>query len=52
MSATPSATTARGPVGSIDDVIERMHLIDAALPTDDGVAYFNRLYLKVTETVR
>jgi hypothetical protein len=41
-----------GPANSIDEVIERMHQIDAALPADDGVAYFNRLYLKVTETVR
>lgn len=52
MTSSPAATTALGPASSIDEVIERMHVIDAALPTDDGVAYFNRLYLKVTETVR
>jgi hypothetical protein len=37
---------------TIADVIERMHGIDAALPADDGVAYFNRMYLKVTEAVQ
>jgi hypothetical protein len=37
---------------TIADVIERMHDIDAALPSDDGVAYFNRMYLKVTEAVQ
>jgi hypothetical protein len=36
---------------SLDGVIERMHAIDAALPRDDGVAYFNRLYLNTTEEV-
>ena len=28
---------------SIDDVLERMAAIDADLPQDDGVAYFNRM---------
>jgi hypothetical protein len=36
---------------SIDDVIERMSAIDAALPPHDGVAYFNRMYLQVTRLV-
>ena len=35
----------------IADVIARMHEIDASLPRKDGVAYFNRLYLQVTEAV-
>jgi len=39
------------PAKTIDGVIERMNAIDAALPSVDGVAYFNRLYLKVTESV-
>jgi Family of unknown function (DUF5995) len=39
------------PTGSIDDVIARMRTIDESLPRKDGVAYFNRLYLKVTEAV-
>jgi hypothetical protein len=36
---------------TITPVVERMRAIDAALPREDGVAYFNRLYLRVTETV-
>jgi hypothetical protein len=36
---------------SIDDVLERMAAIDAALPHDDGVAYFNRMYWQVTRLV-
>jgi len=35
----------------IADVVERMQALDAALPRDDGIACFNRLYLAVTETV-
>ena len=37
----PAATT-------IDEVIARMRSIDAALPANDGVASFNRMYLEVT----
>lgn len=37
---------------TIDDVIARMRAIDAALPTLDGVAWFNKLYLRVTERVK
>jgi hypothetical protein len=40
-----------GPAGTIDDVVARMRAIDASLPRKDGVAYFNRLYLQVTEAV-
>jgi hypothetical protein len=36
------------PATTIDDVIARMRAIDAALPADDGVACFNRMYLDVT----
>jgi hypothetical protein len=36
---------------SIDDVLERMAAIDAALPRHDGVAYFNRMYWEVTKLV-
>lgn len=36
----------------MDDVLARMHAIDAALPAEDGVACFNRMYLQVTESVR
>lgn len=37
--------------GTIDDVIDRMQAIADALPPEDGVAQFNRMYLKVTELV-
>lgn len=36
---------------SIDEVLERMASIDAALPADDGVATFNRMYRQVTRLV-
>jgi hypothetical protein len=31
-------------VRSIDEAIDSMRAIDQALPHDDGVAHFNRLY--------
>src|SRR5215813_13337209 len=37
---------------SIDDVIAIMTAIDQRLPDADGVKWFNRLYLRVTERVR
>jgi Family of unknown function (DUF5995) len=40
----PSPTT-------IADVISRMQAIDALLPSDDGIKWFNRLYLMVTQQV-
>lgn len=36
------------PAATIEDVIARMRAIEAALPADDGVACFNRMYLEVT----
>jgi hypothetical protein len=42
---------ARAPARSIDDVVGIMRAIDATLPDDDGVKWFNRLYLRVTESV-
>ena len=36
---------------SVPDAIARMRAIDAALPTRDGIAWFTKLYLAVTETV-
>jgi hypothetical protein len=39
------------PAQSMDDVLERMAAIDTSLPREDGVAYFNRMYCKVTEEV-
>ena len=40
------------PVGSIDDAVRVMNAIDARLPDGDGLKWFNRLYLRVTEHVR
>jgi hypothetical protein len=37
--------------GRIVDVVARMEAIQAALPPEDGVAAFNRLYLEVTRGV-
>jgi hypothetical protein len=36
---------------TVDGVIARMKDIDNALPADDGVAVFNRMYLTVTERI-
>lgn len=36
---------------TIPEVVARMRAIEAALPPDDGVAWFTRLYLAVTESV-
>jgi Family of unknown function (DUF5995) len=36
------------PVASIDEALAVMNAIDAMLPDDDGVKWFNRLYLRVT----
>jgi hypothetical protein len=42
-----------GPVpATIDDVIQRMDSIDQLLPNDDGLKWFNRLYLFVTTEVQ
>ena len=38
-------------VSTIDDVIATMQAIDARLPDDDGVKWFNFLYLEVTREV-
>jgi hypothetical protein len=37
---------------NIAGVLERMDAIEAALPRDDGVAYFNRMYREVTRLVQ
>jgi hypothetical protein len=36
---------------TIPDVIARMEAIDALLPVTDGLKWFNRLYLMVTQQV-
>ena len=40
------------PGRAVNRVIRRMRAIDAALPSADGVAVFNRVYLQVTELIR
>lgn len=40
-----------GPASDITEVIARMHVIQASLDSNDGVACFNRMYLHVTEDV-
>jgi hypothetical protein len=40
------------PPQSIDEVVAVMTAIDTSLPDDDGVKWFNRLYLRVTTNVR
>ena len=57
MSATPAASglftivTSASPA-NIDDVIQKMKQIDAALPGNDGLKWFNLLYLEVTQQVQ
>ena len=41
-----------GAVGTIEDVISTMRAIDRALPDNDGVKWFNFLYLNVTVALR
>src|SRR5580704_9977765 len=38
-------------VAAIADVITTMEAIDSALPGSDGLKWFNKLYLKVTQQV-
>jgi Family of unknown function (DUF5995) len=40
------------PVSSIDEVLSIMTAIDSRLPDSDGLKWFNRLYLRVTHSVR
>jgi hypothetical protein len=50
---TRSFDIVAGPVPvTIDDVIQRMEKIDTLLPVDDGLKWFNRLYLYVTSDVK
>ncbi len=46
-----NALVSAAPPVTIDDVIARMQAIDAALPNNDGLKWFNRLYLMVTRQV-
>jgi hypothetical protein len=39
------------PVNTVPDVVARMHALDAILPTEDGLKWFNFLYRMVTEQI-
>jgi hypothetical protein len=47
-----SDTLRSAPVSSVDEVLSMMTAIDSRLPDSDGLKWFNRLYLRVTESVR
>lgn len=51
MAATLEDVLRQRSPGRIADVVARMEAIQAALPPQDGVAAFNRLYLEVTRGV-
>jgi hypothetical protein len=40
------------PVSSIDEVLSIMTAIERRLPDSDGLKWFNRLHLRVTQSVR
>jgi hypothetical protein len=57
MSASPAGNNlleivTSNPPGSIDEVIEWMEKLDSAMDPNDGLRWFNLLYLKVTQQVR
>lgn len=47
----PRLPTAEHAAATLDEVVERMVALEAALPPGDGVGYFNKLYLTVTRAV-
>jgi hypothetical protein len=51
MSLTLEQILVRAPVRSIEEALLIMQAIDDALPDNDGVKWFNRLYLRVTVAV-
>lgn len=51
MSTDALVRTLETPLTSIDDVLNRMQAVAAAIPGRDGIADFNRLYSKVTDNV-
>ncbi|HTX75458.1 MAG TPA: DUF5995 family protein [Terracidiphilus sp.] len=46
-----NAIVSAPPPDNVNDVVARMEAIDAALPNGDGLKWFNRLYLMVTQQV-
>ena len=51
MSAVPRVLSAK-PVADIGAAVDRFHAIESALPPNDGIVWFTRLYRMVTETVQ
>jgi hypothetical protein len=47
----PELPTSHDAAATLDEVVERMVVLEAALPVGDGVGYFNKLYLEVTRAV-
>jgi hypothetical protein len=50
--ASRTPVTIAQPATTIDGVLQRMTELESSLPRTDGVAYFNRLYLAVTEAIQ
>ena len=46
-----AALLARTPLSTVEAVVSLMRDLDATLPDSDGLKWFNRLYLRVTEAV-
>jgi hypothetical protein len=46
-----TSIVSRRPAKTIAEVLDRLRAIDASLPAGDGVAWFTKLYLRVTEAV-
>ena len=44
-------TTETSEVQTVADVLARLEAIDRELPASDGVKWFNKLYLEVTQAV-
>ncbi len=49
--ATLAQVLAAPAARSVPEVAARLRAIDAAVPTRDGVGWFNKLYLRVTESI-
>ena len=49
---TTETATGPGPVADVTAIVERLRLLLAGLPPQDGVAVFGGVYLTVTEAVR
>lgn len=49
--SAPLETPPESPVATLEEAVDRMVAIDAELADDDGVRYFNTLYLEVTREV-